>query len=400
MANLRYRNARDTADQLGQVFTPYPIASLLAESIPPDCFPIRRILDLGAGKGALTEALLERHKCARATLIEIDSHYVKILQQLVPGRVTVTQADVLSHGWVCEEHPDIVVSNPPYGAIATTRELNELLHLSGLCVPISGGWVRGDAAFVARAWLVARQGSGVGFIVASPIVRSQAYLPLRQSLISELRELCVTKLPETTFRNTEVRAFLITGQRAANRRRNVLLRKAIADGSIIDEMPVNFSAAAGNLDIDYHRSLEHVGLRGNTGLDTLGSLGIIIGRGSRSQRDYKRLGLSAFHTSDFSESVDEIILSGASDRFHSAKPGDILIPRVGSRCLARQARVRDGAGLFTDCVYRLTVGPLARERVWKTLCSTFGAEWRTANAGGSCAKHLTIPTLLSMPVLA
>ena len=400
MGNLRYRNARDVADWLGQVFTPQPIASLLAESIPANCLPIRRVLDLGAGKGALTAALLARHKHAKATLVEIDSSYVSILRTLAPKRATVTHADVLDQGWACAQGPDVVVSNPPYGTIAITREAKDMLDLSGLRIPISGNWVRGDAAFVARAWRIAALGSGLGLIVASPIVRDRAYMPLRERLIGELRGLCVTQLHEGTFRNAEVRAFLITGQRAANRCRNVHLRKAMTNGNITDEMTVSYRAAVVSLDIDYHRSLEHLGLTATDRTETLGSVGTVIVRGSRSQRDYERLGLSAFHTTDFSEAADEVILSGASDGFHAAKPGDILIPRVGSRCLVKQTRVRDGSGLFTDCVYRLVVGLRARPRVWKTLSSSFGADWRLANAGGSCAKHLTIQTLLTMPLLA
>ena len=401
MANLRYRHARDTADRLGQVFTPQPIAELLAESIPVDACEVRRVLDLGAGKGALAKAVLERNSFATATLVEIDRANIRALEAAFPGRTTVILADVFKRAWKSPTHADLIVSNPPYGTIPSSPELEEILAMSGLAVPAGGGeWVRGDVAFVARAWGLAEHGTGMGLIVAAPMIRDPAYSVLRQRLVGELRGLCVTQLNECTFQNAQVRAFMIAGQRAAHRRRNVLLRKAKADGTIIDEIEVSYSAATTSLDIDYHRVLQRIDVCADTISDTLASIGASITRGSRSQREYERLGLSAFHTTDFPGATEEIVLQGSAHKtFHSARQGDILIPRVGSRCLVRQARVSGGTGLFTDCIYRISVDQRNRARVWNTLSSSFGAEWRSVNAGGSCAKHLPIKTLWNMPLL-
>jgi hypothetical protein len=403
MTTLRYRNARDEADLLGQVFTPQPIAELLVKSLPADQRPVRQIVDLGAGEGALSLSALARYKRAKALLVEIDPRYAKSLCGLIKSgmnAVQVAHADVLSANWTIPINPDLILSNPPYGAIAVTPEIKNVLVRSGLDVPVSGEWVRGDAAFVARAWAIAERGSRLGLIVASPMIREPACRRLRETLVSELRGLCVTQLDERTFQNAEVRAFLITGQRSINRHRNVLLRKVLADGTIFDEMEVSHTAAVLNLDIDYHRALGRLGLTANDVSETLGSVGASIVRGSRSQKDFERLGLSAFHTTDFPDSADGVVLRGARSGYHLAKSGDILIPRVGSRCLAKQARVREGEGLFTDCIYRLTVKQRSLARVWKTLASSFGAEWRLANAGGSCAKHITVQTLLAMPVIS
>lgn len=401
MANLRYRHARDTADRLGQVFTPQPIAELLAESIPVDACEVRHVLDLGAGKGALAKAVLERNSFATATLVEIDRANIRALEAAFPGRTTVILADVFKRAWKSPTHADLIVSNPPYGTIPSSPELEEILAMSGLAVPAGGGeWVRGDVAFVARAWGLAEHGTGMGLIVAAPMIRDPAYSVLRQRLVGELRGLCVTQLNECTFPNAQVRAFMIAGQRAAHRRRNVLLRKAKADGTIIDEIEVSYSAATTSLDIDYHRVLQRIDVCADTISDTLASIGASITRGSRSQREFERLGLSAFHTTDFPGATEEIVLQGSAHKtFHSARQGDILIPRVGSRCLVRQARVSGGTGLFTDCIYRISVDQRNRARVWKTLSSSFGAEWRSVNAGGSCAKHLPIQTLWNMPLL-
>ncbi|MCZ4305298.1 methyltransferase [Zoogloeaceae bacterium G21618-S1] len=402
MANLRYRRARDTADRLGQVFTPQPIAALLAESILVDASEALRVLDLGAGKGALAKAVLERNASATATLVEIDKTNVPALEAVFPSRTTVIQSDVLKRTWQSPIHADLIVSNPPYSTIPSTPELEEILAVSGLSFPVGGGeWIRGDVAFLARAWELAERGTHIGLIVAAPMIRDSAYRILRRRLVGELRGLCVTQLDEGTFQNAQVRAFMIAGQRTAHRRRNVLLRKAKADGTIIDEIEISYSAATTSLDIDYHQALKRINVRADTISDTLASIGASITRGSRSQREFERLGLRAFHTTDFPGAIEEVFLKGsAHNTFHSARQGDILIPRVGTRCLVRQARVSGGAGLFTDCIYRLSVDQRNHARVWKTLSSSFGAEWRIMNASGSCAKHLPIQTLWNMPLLS
>lgn len=403
MMSLRYRKPRDEADSLGQVFTPQSIANLLVKSLPSDRRPVRQIVDLGAGEGSLALSALVRYKRAKALLVEINPRYANSLfGQDKSGRKAIqfAHADALSSAWEVPINPDLILSNPPYGALMVTPEINNVLEQSGLNVPTNGEWVRGDAAFTALAWSIAERGCRLGIIVASPMIRESACRVLREKLVSELRGLCVTQLDERTFQNAEVRAFLITGQRARNRHRNVLLRKALTDGTIIDEMSIKYNAAVLNLDIDYHRALERLGLNIDDAPETLGSIGVRLARGSRSQKDFERLGLDAFHTTDFEESTNEVILAGVHHGYKSAKSGDILVPRVGSRCLTKQARVIDGEGLFTDCIYRLTVNHSTYSRVWNTLTSTFGAEWRLANAGGSCAKYLTVPTLLSMPVIS
>lgn len=358
------------------------------------------MVDLGAGEGALAKAALNEHPRARALFVEMDKRVARTLSKHLPARASVVCADALGSAWKAGDAPSWILSNPPYGYTALTAPIQSMLDESGLPVPVSGDWVRGDAAFLARAWGLAGVDTSIGLIVASPMIREGAFQSMRMRLVAQLSGLCVTQLEESTFANTEVRAYLLSGRRAVSRRRNVLLRKADAKGVVIDEMEVGFAAAVHSLDIDYHRMLARFEMTERHGVDTLGGIGVSIVRGSRSNRDFERLGLRAFHTTDFNGASSEIHLQGALSGYQVARPGDILIPRVGSRCLVRQTRVNNGEGLFTDCVYRLTMSERDRTRVWKTLTSSFGAEWRLANAAGSCAKHLTVRTLSTMPLVA
>ena len=399
MATLRYRTARDHADRLGQVFTPPDISRLLAGSMPVPQGGVRYVVDLGAGEGALASAALARHPNANALLVELDQRLAKQLRRQMPDQVKVVCADALGHNWGTELPPSWIVSNPAYGYTALKPGVRKMLDASGLAIPRKGDWVRGDAAFLARTWGLADVGTGIGLIIAAPIIRDPSFEEMRRQLISQMGGLCATRLEETTFENAEVRAYLLSGMRALSRQRSVLLRKADAAGHVIDEMKVSFASAVKSLDIDFHRALEKFGMCADKVVDTLGSIGASIVRGSRSYQDFQRMGLEAFHTTDFDPSRPAVHLRGALRGYQTAGRGHILIPRVGSRCLVRQTRVDGGEGLFTESVYRLTLKAKDRRRVWNSLKSSFGSEWRLANAAGSCAKHLTVQTLATMPIL-
>ena len=194
MANFRYRTARNEADRLGQVFTPVPIAELLADSVSIDSTRAFHVLDLGAGQGVLAHAVLARYKRSTATMVEVDDEYVSSLRVLPFKRSRVIHADVLDTGWGCEANPTVIVSNPPYGTLKASDSLKSLIESVGLAIPFDGQWVRGDAAFMARAWGLSNQGTHLGLIVASPLIRNMNYRPMRERFVRELRGLCVTQL--------------------------------------------------------------------------------------------------------------------------------------------------------------------------------------------------------------
>lgn len=398
--SLRYRRANDRSDELGQIFTPDPIAKLLVSELPKTC---RNLLDLGAGKGALSRAAAARLDLSRLVLIERDHCYANWLTKNFKKTANIVHSNALDGEWEQlwkEANKNIgVVSNPPYGMLALNEAQLVKLASSKLSPPAHGNWVRGDAAFLARAWELTSTGASFAFIVTAPIVAGHEYRQLRQVLVKELQNLTITQLDERTFPGAEVRAFLVNGTRGHNRRRNVLIRKADISGKIIDELTINHQAALIRLDIEFYRACERLGLTHKPTVNTLADVGTHIVRGSLSRIEFEKQGVGAFHTTDFARKGEQIELSEAADNFRCATKGDILIPRVGSRCLTRHAMVVQGEGPYTDCVFRLRSSKNVQERIWKTISSNFGCEWREAHASGNCARHLTQTTLLSMPLL-
>ncbi|WP_160331234.1 methyltransferase [Burkholderia cenocepacia] len=399
-ANLRFRRAKNASELLGQVPTPSIIGSRLLEGLPAGC---KRIVDLGAGDGRLAYLALARCPEARALLIETDEERVQVLEDERSDRTEVLSLDVMRAPELLDLRNtfgaiDAVVSNPPYLAVRLEQADIDRIQSIFPFVDDAAGWVRSDVAFAAYAWSLTTRGGFVALILPAPAITQAQYRPLREKLVSQLNGLTVTQLPSRCFPGVEVDAFLVTGTRAVTRRRRARLRLLNTAGDVVGSLRVSYEAALSRLDFNFHEADARLGLRAAASTDTLESLGVEIIRGSLCRTEFAKAGLNSFHTTDFSEDGALVTLSGASAKHRVAQTGDILIPRVGSRCLTKEARVMAGAGVFSDCVYRLRASPEVAARVWNTLNSEFGRQWRAMHAEGSCAKHLPLWVLKGMPV--
>jgi 23S rRNA (adenine-N6)-dimethyltransferase len=103
------------------------------------------VLELGAGNGALTEALLALG--TPVTALEIDPTRVARLRRTFQGRAQIMEGDLLTYDF--GRHPHHVAANVPFSL--TTPLLRRLLRQSH--------W---DTAVLLLQWEVARKRAGVG----------------------------------------------------------------------------------------------------------------------------------------------------------------------------------------------------------------------------------------------
>lgn len=139
----RPRSPLGGAHELGQNLLldkrfPAAMADLLRHASP------RRLLELGAGTGAVTEALLTLGR--PVTAVEVDARSAAHLRRRFGPRVDVLEADLLT---VELRVPHDVVSNVPFGI--TTPLLRRLLA--------QRSW---ETAVLLVQWEVARKRAGVG----------------------------------------------------------------------------------------------------------------------------------------------------------------------------------------------------------------------------------------------
>lgn len=148
---------------LGQFFTPFPIAQMMASMFDADQESVR-LLDAGSGVGVLTSAVInkickqsKKPKEINVVTFEIDENLIPYLEQIldqcrqecetngIKFNSKIENTDFifsvgksLSNGLFDDRKRadyDLAIINPPYGKINTNSETNRLLRHCGIVVP-------------------------------------------------------------------------------------------------------------------------------------------------------------------------------------------------------------------------------------------------------------------------
>lgn len=397
---MRYRNLTKKNQILGQVFTPPVLAKRLVEAVAGVAGDW---LELGVGGGSLMHACLEHGHPMRYVGLEIDEQLAK-LNMLGSEKVQIHQVDVLDPVVVDQilqkSSFSYVIGNPPYGEARLSDKA--ITRMNGLCPLITNGnWGHLDLYFMLESMARLRKPGIAAFIVGSPIVNAPRLKSFREMLINQASEIDCIELPINTFQKAEVQSYLLIAKISLKPAPcKVSIGRFVGDEFILDKrVVISNQQASERMDMafyefdDYHKALMARNCL------TLRDIGVTIVRGSRTKSQFETMGIQSFHTTDFPGNQSEIEFSGEPDgKYQLAKAGDILVPRVGSRCLNRQVMVSKGSRPYTDSVYRLNVSNSSRNMIFDWMSSPEGVSWRLMAAHGSCAKHLTVPALLAMPI--
>ena len=81
-----------------------------------------------------------------------------------------------------------------------------------------------------------------------------------------------------------------------------------------------------------------------------------------------------------------------------ARPGDLLVARVGRNLETKVLGVHSGGALLTDCIYRIRMPRNLARQALAQLSSESGRAWLASRSSGVGAKHLSMADLLTFPV--
>ncbi len=399
----RYRAVTDVRARLGQVMTP----PLLADAV------VRLLgvrggnwLELGSGSGRLAEAVRNGADPHSYVGVELESAMIGLCSSW-PG-FRYVQQDVLATGSLAkaleQQMFDSVIGNPPYGMQAFSAEAKA--RLQSLCpeLNLQGSWAPVDLYFVLESLARLKSDGAAAFIVGADIPCGLQSMPFRRLLLEMASEVECYELPQFAFGRAyaEVQAYVLIARYGRRPLTHVTLGRMDEELRLSSLRKIVPSHAIESMDIGHHefQEMDEALRRSSDGI-TLRDLGVSIVRGSRTRSQFAQLGIQHFHTSDFPKSGMEISLEGASgEGYQQAIVGDILLPRVGTRCLEHKAVVVEGQSPFSEAVFRLRAPSKHQERLVRWMTSGECTSWRRAAARGACAKHLTVGTLLSMPVPA
>lgn len=199
---------REHKAALGQFMTPASVAGFMA-SLFPDTSGSRRLLDAGAGLGALVCAALDRWQDPGATVeaYEIDNrlreHLIATLASY-PARSVVHAEDFLDHaaqriasGEASFTH---AILNPPYKKIATASRARAAASRVGLET------VNLYSAFVGLALSLLRPGGQLVAIIPRSFANGPYYKPFREWIRAHgaIRHIHLFGSRDSAFRDDEV----------------------------------------------------------------------------------------------------------------------------------------------------------------------------------------------------
>lgn len=385
--------------ELGQFFTPPGIADLLARLLPSGG---QKLLEIGAGEGALLTAAMERIGEVRVTAVERDPRLIKILRKnrFADRLITGDACSVAIHRQLEVDGPyDYVIGNPPYVIAEKPGPSLKIASDLGLLVPNHGA--RLASLFLAHSISLMSENASGAFIVPLTLFSDPAYATFRENLTKRFSAITVIELPQKVFEAAEVATVVCSFSGVEGARKRIKVGRADMHGQLEKMIQIGVREARQRMDYSFHE--ERAKLNALVGKDpqTLASIGALIARGSASSTEFQRAGNSYLHTSHLPvNGIGRLSYpSKKTEKYQLAISGDIVIPRVGTRCLLRQGLVEKGAVPFTDCIYRIRVAAKHQQRVLDSLAGPIGESWRKLYARGACAKHITSGDLTGMPIL-
>lgn len=167
---IRNQTLHSMKADAGQYFTPARLAEQVVARIQLPSTGILKVLDLGAGAGALTAALIERVEqeapsiIVRVVCVEQDNDLIPHLHMTLANHTSLSQ---IVHGDALQLAAfdgldtdfDVVVMNPPYGKLAAQSEGRTAMAHLGVETPNL------YAAFMAVGYLHLRDGGQMAAIV-------------------------------------------------------------------------------------------------------------------------------------------------------------------------------------------------------------------------------------------
>lgn len=382
-----------------QFYTPQPAGHLLVNAMLSD--KVKTVVDIGVGSGQLLQAAQARWQDALLFAADIDPQHVVAARAYFPKAVCrhldALQVRLPSKLGLAEGQADVAVCNPPYLPASTLPGVHDILRSANLHDCISTKRITTDIVFIAQNLRLLRPGGELAVVIPDGLATHSHYADLRQALYERHGLYRVIQLPDRYFARTEARTHIFYLRKNATSVSGVRLMGASPNGDLTEEVVVPIELARMRLDYSFHSVVN--GLRAP--IVTLRDLGAEITRGAFTHKECVANKLSYFHTTDFKRFPNGLTIYPADSSLPErwvAQKGDILLPRVGARCLHYAAKVRTGNPVLTDCVYRIRVAPNWREAVWKSLSSVEGIHWRQHAAHGVCARVISKELLLDFPV--
>lgn len=277
-------------DHLGRYYTKLDIGGLLIaqmSNIAPN-----RVLDLGAGAGALSRAALQRWGNIELVTVDVDAdvrlHLKRLARAAAPGaRHSHIHADALSDRLprlllAKASAIDTAVCNPPFIIPRWRAGFSEIIEDAGFsgCLPVLSD-VDAALLFLAQNLRLMSETATLGIIVPDSLISASKYRLFRKELLQKYAVQRAIRLPRHSFLGTDAQAYILVIGKGATAAEKIPLQSFDTHSRMSSELFIDVDEAIDRLDFEYHAQRH-----GSSPLlpanRLLGSIALDIKRGSVS----------------------------------------------------------------------------------------------------------------------
>jgi tRNA1(Val) A37 N6-methylase TrmN6 len=329
---------------LQQFYTQHRYSEHLVNNLAIDS--PKNAFDLGFGEGDLLLATKRRWATINLIGADIDeknisvAHLNKQIDAFELDGFRPDLPDIISKKY---GEIDLLVSNPPYFTCDLNLNISSVLTEAGLsrCVSQTSKKIPAELVFLAQNLRLLTKRGELGIILPAGLISGERWREVRELLFSEYNVEKVIQLPTSSFTKTDAQTFIL-----------IITRKKGTGSTILshvdydEEFTINYSQASDRADYTFYSQQK------NRYLDyQLSDSDFSVFRGSLTHDQLKVSTEHYIHTSHLKNTATEIIMPFApSKKGRNACPGDIMIGRVGRRCLGRVAIIKSGSIPISDCV--------------------------------------------------
>ena len=308
----------------------------------------KKALDIGFGSGNLLRAAKRRWN--DIDLIGIDIDYKNIANEEKFKEINTIELNgfdpslpdmiVKKFGKI-----DLLLSNPPYFSHKFDSTTKSILEAVGLLDYLSSKLktIPAELVFLAQNLRLLSENGELGIILPAGLISGERWKNVRGYLFSNYQVSNVIQLPIDCFKKTDAQTFILTIKKKLNHN---FTSVNLSHASINQSLLINVKEAKQRADFDYYFNKNQP----NT-INQLNEQDYLIFRGNKSFDDLKNLTEEYLHTTSLAKTPKSINLKNMPiTGCKNTQSGDIVLARVGRRCLGRVHYINKGGLPISDCI--------------------------------------------------
>tara|TARA_R110001583_G_scaffold170237_1_gene323637 strand:+ start:6973 stop:8118 length:1146 start_codon:yes stop_codon:yes gene_type:complete len=330
---------------LAQYYTADNFSNLLVSQLQSKT--VSKVLDIGCGQAGLLNAASKRWSKAKLIGYDIDPlNYSISCNNLKLQYGDGLDPDLSNKILDTFGSVDVSVSNPPYLNIDYNKAVKDILKKAGLydAIPSKLKVIPAELVFIAQNLLVLKEGGELGIILPASLVSGEKWKGVREYLLERYIISKSIQFPTTAFKKTETSTFALCLKNKEKKNKNII---TLNDHFFNKSIEIDKESAIKRMDFSYYNFKSQ-----DEKLQTKVTLTSLF-RGNRTDKDLRESNCKYLHTSDLKNVFQTIDLKSdfSLDNTKCATKGDLVVSRVGSRCVGKSAFIKSGTIPISDCLF-------------------------------------------------